>query len=400
MDRRRHLSVQASEAQSAATPPVSETRSKYRIAMSAPDIRAEDIELVTQVLQSKTLSIGPFLSDFEHTFADYIGTAHAVGVANGTAGLHLCIRAANIADGDEVITTPFSFVASANCILYERARPVFVDIDETSLCIDPDLTRRAVTPRTRAVLPVHVFGQACAMTELDALCRERNLLMIEDACEAVGSEYRGRKVGGFGKAAVFAFYPNKQMTMGEGAVITTDDSDWAGLLRSLRNQGRNEVSTWLYHERLGYNYRLDELSAALGLSQLRRIERLLAQRQAVAARYTELLRDIPGISVLRQVPSTSRLSWFVYVIRLHRDINRDRVIAELESKWIPSRVYFTPIHLQPFYRQSFGFSEGDFPVTERVAASTLALPFHGNLPVEDMDYVVEALRHAVARAAA
>ena len=368
---------------------------KYRVSMSAPDILPEDIRLVTEVLQSKTLCLGPFLSEFERAFADFFGTRYAVGVSNGTAGLHLCIRAANIADGDEVITTPFGFVASANCILYERARPVFVDIDEVSMNLDPELARRAVTERTRAVLPVHVFGQPCAMAELDELCRERDLLLIEDACEAIGAEYRGRKVGTFGKAAVFSFYPNKQMTTGEGAIITTNDPDWATLLRSLRNQGRDEFSTWLVHERLGYNYRLNEMSAALGLSQLRRIETLLARRQAVAARYTELLRGVPGVGVLSAVPSTSRLSWFVFIIRLQPGIDRDRVIAELEKSRIPSRVYFTPIHLQPFYRRSFGFAEGDFPVTERVASSTLALPFHSNLADDEMDYVVESLRHAV-----
>jgi perosamine synthetase len=396
----RDIGAQASGAQSKYIDPSSGSRGEYRIAMSAPDIQAEDIELVTQALQSKTLSLGPFLSNFERTFADYIGTDHAIGVANGTAGLHLCIRAADIADGDEVITTPFSFVASANCILYERATPVFVDIDETSMNLNSTMAQEAVTERTRAILPVHVFGQPCAMTELDRICQERDLFLIEDACEAVGAEYRGRKVGTFGKAAVFAFYPNKQMTMGEGAVITTDDPAWADLLRCLRNQGRNEESTWLSHDRLGYNYRLDELSAALGLSQLRRIETLLARRQAVAARYGELLCDIPGISIMRAVPSTSRLSWFVYVVRLHPEIDRNRVIALLEKRQIPSRVYFTPIHLQPFYRKQFGFREGDFPVTERVAASTQALPFHGNLSSSDIEYVAESLRSAIVDVAA
>ena len=264
-------------------------------------------------------------------------------------------------------------------MLYERATPVFVDIDETTMNLDPNLACEAVTERTRAILPVHVFGQPCAMSELLQLCRERDLLLLEDACEAVGAEYHGRKVGAFGKAAVFAFYANKQMTMGEGAVITTNDRSWAELLRSLRNQGRNELSTWLTHERLGYNYRLDELSAALGLSQLRRIDRLLEQRRIVAMHYTSLLKQIPGVSTLTELPGNSRLSWFVYIIRLSRGIDRSRVIAELEKRRIPSRVYFSPIHLQPFYRQRFGFREGDFPVTERVAASTLALPFHANL---------------------
>lgn len=375
-------------------------RNDPRIPMSAPDITEEDVALVTAALRSKVLSLGPFLSRFERAFARYIGAEHAVGVINGTAGLHLCIRAAGIADGDEVITTPFSFVASANCMLYERAVPVFADIDETTMNLDPALAAAAVTERTRAVLPVHVFGQPCEMTELGELCRARNLLMLEDACEAVGAEYGGRKIGTFGKATVFSFYPNKQITMGEGAVITTNDPEWASLLRSLRNQGRNEMQTWLCHDRLGYNYRLDELSAALGVSQLQRIEALLACREVVAARYGKVLAGIPGISVLRAARSTSRLSWFAYIIRLAPDIDRDRVIAQLDRRNIPSRVYFSPIHLQPLYRERFGYREGDFPIAERVAASTLALPFHGNMPDEHIACVAEALEAAVVRAAA
>jgi perosamine synthetase len=372
--------------------------SQYRVPMSAPDIQPEDFEFVAQVLRSKILSIGPYLDTFEREFAEYVGTRHAVAVANGTAGLHLCIRAAGICEGDEVITTPFSFVASANCIVYERALPVFVDIDETSMNLDPVLARAAVNDRTRAILPVHVFGQPCAMNELGAVCAEHDLLLIEDACEAVGSEYCGRKVGTFGKAAVFAFYPNKQMTMGEGGVITTDDSDWDALLRSLRNHGRIQVGTRLSHEHLGYNYRLDELSAALGLAQLRRIEDLLSRRQAVSGRYHRLLREVPGIDVIQVLPSTTRLSWFVCVIRLRAGIDRDRVLARLEENRIPSRLYFPAIHLQPYYRKRFGFSEGDFPIAERVAASTLALPFHGNLSDDEMLYVVESLQSAITHA--
>jgi perosamine synthetase len=225
--------------------------------MSAPDIDPVDIELVTQVLKSGRLSIGPFLERFERSFAEYVGTRHAIAVSSGTAGLHLCICAADIGAGDEVITTPFSFVASANCILYERATPVFADIDESSMNIDPGLAAAAVTDRTRAILPVHVFGQPCAMEKLDDICRRHSLLLIEDACEALGAEYRGRRVGSFGAAGVFGFYPNKQMTMGEGGVITTNDDDWDTRLRSQRNQGRDEMGTWLRHERLGYNYRLE-----------------------------------------------------------------------------------------------------------------------------------------------
>jgi perosamine synthetase len=372
----------------------------YRIPLSSPDIHADDIELVVRVLRSNRLSIGPFIKQLERDFAGYIGTKYAVAVTNGTSGLHLCMRAAGLAEGDEVITTPFSFIASANCILYERATPVFVDIDEASLNIDPALVARAITARTRAMLPVHVFGQPCAMDELQAVCRDRNLVLVEDACEAVGAEYKGRKVGTFGKAAVFSFYPNKAMTLGEGAVVATDDPQWAELMQSLRNQGRSDGGTGYFSDRLGYNYRLDEMSAALGVAQLERLDRLLALRQAVATRYSEMLRRVPGVTVKSAVSSTTRMSWFVFVIHLDPRIDRDRVIEQLEARGIPSRVYFTPIHLEPYYRQRFGFRPGDFPVAERVAASILALPFHTNLSDAEMDEVVAALQSAVVRAAA
>jgi perosamine synthetase len=372
---------------------------RYQIPMSAPDIGPRERALVDEVLRTPCLSIGPYLERFEAAFAAYVGTAHAVGVSSGTAGLHLCMVAAGIGPGDEVITTPFSFVASANCILYERGIPVFVDVDEDSLNLDPALVAGAISERTRALLPVHIFGQPCAMDELRTVARERDLVVVEDACEAVGAEYRGQKVGTFGKAAVFAFYPNKQMTTGEGAIITTDDARWVVLLQSLRNQGRDEMGTWLRHVRLGYNYRLDELSAALGLAQIERIEELLVKRERVAAAYGALLAAVPGVEPLRPVPSTTRLSWFVYVVRLAPWIDRDRVIARLAAVGVPARPYFVPIHLQPFYRDRFGYHEGDFPVTERVAASTLALPFHANLPDDQVAHVASALRAAVAAAA-
>jgi perosamine synthetase len=372
----------------------------HRIPLSSPDIQAEDVELVARVLRSNRPSIGPFIKELERDFADYIGSKYAVAVTNGTSGLHLCIRAAGIAEGDEVIATPFSFIASANCILYERATPVFVDIDEATLNLDPALVERAVSERTRAMLPVHVFGQPCAMDELQAVCRDRNLALIEDACEAVGAEYKGRKVGTFGKAAVFSFYPNKAMTLGEGAVVTTDDPHWAELMQSLRNQGRGDGGTGFFSDCLGYNYRLDEMSAALGVAQLKRLDRLLAQRQAVAVKFTELLRRVPGVTVKGAVSSTTRMSWFVFVIHLDPHIDRDRVMEQLESRGIPSRVYFTPIHLEPYYRKRFGSKPGDFPVAERVAASILALPFHTNLSDAEMEEIVDALQSAVVRAAA
>jgi perosamine synthetase len=372
----------------------------HRIPLSSPDIQAEDVELVMRVLRSNRLSIGPFVKELERDFADYVGCKYAVAVTNGTSGLHLCIRAAGVADGDEVITTPFSFISSANCILYERAKPVFVDIDEASLNLDPALVERAVSARTRAVLPVHVFGQPCAMDELQAICRDRNLALIEDACEAVGAEYKGRKVGTFGKAAVFSFYPNKAMTLGEGAIVTTDDPHWAELMQSLRNQGRGDGGTGYSSDCLGYNYRLDEMSAALGVAQLKRLDRLLAQRQAVADRYSEMLHNVPGVTVKHTLASTTRMSWFVFVIHLEPRIDRDRVIEQLEARGIPSRVYFTPIHLEPYYRRRFGFRPGDFPVAERVAASILALPFHTNLSNAEINEVVDALQSAIVRAAA
>jgi perosamine synthetase len=364
--------------------------------MSAPDIDAVDIELVTQVLKSGRLSIGPFLERFERSFAEYVGTRHAIAVSSGTAGLHLCICAADIGAGDEVITTPFSFVASANCILYERATPVFVDIDESSMNIDPGLAAAAVTDRTRAILPVHVFGQPCAMDELDDLCRRHSLLLIEDACEALGAEYRGRRVGSFGAAGVFGFYPNKQMTMGEGGVITTNDDGWNTRLRSQRNQGRDEMGTWLRHERLGYNYRLDEMSAALGLSQLLRIDKLLARRSEAATTYSRFLSDIPGVTALSPLETTSRLSWFVFIIRLEEYISRDGVIQHLLDHGIPTRTYFSPIHLQPYFKERFGYREGDFPIAERVASGTLALPFHSNMSEASIEHIANHLRVAIA----
>lgn len=372
---------------------------RYRVAMSAPEIGVRERELVNEVLNSTTLSIGPFIERFERAFADYIGVEHAVAVSNGTSGLHLCMRAAEIADGDEVITTPFSFVASANCILYERGRPVFVDIDEESLNVDPVLVTEAITEKTRAILPVHVFGQPCDMEALVQAARGADLMLIEDACEALGAEYRGTKVGALGDAAVFAFYPNKQMTTGEGGIVVTNDGRVAELCRSLRNQGRDEMGTWLRHVRLGYNYRLNELSCALGVAQLEHLEELLAKREQVAGFYQERLADVPGVRPLHVVPSTTRMSWFVFVIRVAPEIDRDTVIRLLDEDGIPSRSYFSPIHLQPFYRDRFGYREGDFPITERAAAETLAIPFHANLAVEHVELVIHALGRAVERAA-
>lgn len=370
-----------------------------QLGLSSPDITDRERELVLQVLSTPTLSIGPFVERFEEMTASYLGRRHAIAVANGTCGLHLCVRAPGIGEGDEVITTPFSFIASANCVLYERARPVFVDIDPDTLNIDPERVEEKIGPRTRALLPVHAFGQPCAMPELLEIARKHSLVVIEDACEAMGAELDGKKAGAFGDFAVFSFYPNKQMTTGEGAVLVTDDDEADELVRSLRNQGRDKAGTWLEHIHLGYNYRLDEMSAALGVAQLERLEELLEKRDRVACAYSEKLRRIDGISLPFISPRTTRMSWFVYVVRLAATVDRDAVMNRLASEGIATRPYFTPIHLQPFYRRMFGYREGDFPITEEVARRVLAIPFHGKMTHSEINWVCERLEAALANGA-
>ena len=414
-----------------------------QISLSSPDITRAEIDLVNQVLCTPRLSMGPMIERFESAFADFIGTKHAVAVSSGTTGLHLALIAAEVEEGDLVFTTPFSFVASANCILYVGATPVFVDIDPHTLNMDsqklaevlealtyrsldcrpgqtesatnylpPSLRRESLaidacptdrhrhlprgqalaTCNLKALLPVHVFGQACEMGPLMELAGRYDLVLIEDACEALGTEYNHQRVGSFGDCAVFAFYPNKQMTTGEGGIITTNRDDWAALLRSLRNQGRADSGTWLNHVRLGYNYRMDELSAALGVAQLERIEELLARRSQVAEWYNQQLSRVDGVTL----PAlTTRMGWFVYVIRLAPELERGAMMEGLARRGIPSRPYFPPIHLQPLYRERFGYREGDFPVTERVARSTLALPFHGKLTEDEVAYVCQVLGEVI-----
>jgi perosamine synthetase len=371
------------------------TMCENSISMSKPDINEDDVNLVVSALRSGRLSIGPFVDRFEELAREYIGTRHAVAVTNGTSGLHLCMRLAGVGEGTEVITSPFSFVASANCILYERGTPVFVDIDEETLNIDPAAVGAAVTNRTVGILPIHVFGRPAAMDSLCQTADRHSLVLIEDACEALGAMYRNRKVGTFGRASVFAFYPNKQMTTGEGAIIATNDSTWDASLRSLRNHGRGTKNDWLSHDRIGFNYRLNELSSALGVSQLSRIDDLLERRAAVAAKYSERLSSVPGIQVLMPVEGTTRMSWFVYVVRFDASLNRDDIASRLAGKGIPTRNYFPPIHLQPYFREQFGFRAGQFPVTERVSASMLALPFHTNLSEREIEQVCTALSASI-----
>lgn len=392
-----------------------------RIPMSSPDIGDTEVQAVVETLRTPTLSIGPRLEAFERAAAAAAGVDWGVGVNSGTSGLHLCVIAAGVGDGDLVITTPFSFIASANCVLYERGVPVFVDVDPATGNIDPhlaasaadDLARggaaadrwlppalrgaRRSAGQLRALLPVHAFGQPADMDPLLDVARNHDLAVIEDACEAIGAAYKGRPAGSLGDAAVFAFYPNKQITTGEGGMIVTNRESWAHLLRSLRNQGRDVFDGWLNHTRLGYNYRLDELSAALGLAQMQRLEEILAKRARVAAWYNERLAGAEFIETPHIAPMTTHMSWFVYVVRILPPAHRDTVVRLLAERGIPSRPYFTPIHLQPFYRERFGYRGGEFPVTEHLGAVSLAAPFSSIMTEAQVDAVCEALRDAVQR---
>lgn len=367
-----------------------------RIPLAQPSIGARERELVEQVLASDVLALGPFAQTFEAGVAEMAGRRFGISCNSGTAGLHMAVAALGIGDGDEVITTPFSFVASANCILYERATPRFVDIEEDSLGMDPNLVEDAAGPRTKAILPVHVFGRPCRIEPLAAMAGSHGWRLIEDACEGLGSRTGDRKLGSFGDASVFAFYPNKQITTGEGGMVVTDDPVLASTMRSLRNQGRDEDGTWLRHVRLGYNYRLDELSAAVGVAQLERLEELRAGRARVAAAYAAALGGRDWVR-LPQSSAEETVDWFVYVIRLDASIDRDRLMRDLDAVGVPSRPYFSPLHLQPYYQEALGYRMGDFPVTERVAASTLAIPWSAVLPDEDVQYVATAIIDAVAR---
>jgi perosamine synthetase len=365
------------------------------IPLSAPWIDGREEELVLETLRSGQLSLGPMIDRFEEALAARVEAPHVAAVSSGTAGLHLCMRLAGVGPGDEVVTTPFSFVASANCILYEGATPVFADIDPRTLNLDPAAVEAAITPRTKAILPVHVFGYPAELAELEAIAERHGLAIVEDAAEALGSLYRGRPVGSSGHPAVFAFYPNKQMTTGEGgAVVVSSEEEWA-LLKSLSNQGRSDSGEWLTHAYLGYNYRLDDLSAALGLAQLERLDEILAARDAVAARYAELLAGVDGVDAPLPDDEDHRRSWFVYVTTLARGVDRSDVMARLASEGVASKPYLPSIHLQPYYRERFAYREGMLPVSEDASSRTLALPFHSRLPAEDQERVVDALARAL-----
>jgi perosamine synthetase len=351
-----------------------------------------------QVLNGRTLSLGPVLPAFEAAVAAAAGTRFAVAVNSGTSALHLCIKAAGIGAGDEVITTPFSFIASANCILFEQATPKFVDIDPMTYNIDPALIPAAIGAKTRGILPVHVFGHPCDMPAITSLAAKHQLAVIEDSCEAIGATIDGRRAGSFGHSGAFAFYPNKQITTGEGGAVVTDDPNVARLCRSWRNQGRGEDGAWLQHESLGYNYRLSDINCALGAGQVARLDRILAMRRRVAGMYAEGLYAMPEIILPAPTPPNVEMSWFVYVVRLQDEFlqeDRDAVLQSLRTDGIGSNNYFAPIHLQSFYRERFGFLPGQFPITEHIASRTIALPFFNALTREQVEVVCSALRRAI-----
>ena len=386
---------------------------KMQIPMSSPDLTELERQAVLSVLNTPVLSMGAEIRKFERSFLDLTGAKHAIGVNSGTAGLHLCVRAAGIGPGDVVLTTPFSFVASTNVLLFENSVPVFVDVDPRSGNLDPlqvveaarDLTaggeraqkwlsRKGSAARRalKAILGVDVFGQPADWDPIQKTANEFGLKVIEDSCEALGAEYKGRKTGTLGDFGVFAFYPNKQITTGEGGIVVTNDAKSADLMRALRNQGRAPGDTWLSHTYLGYNYRLDEMSAALGAAQMLRLEKLLRKREQVAAWYGERLAEIQGVEVPVVESFTTRMSWFVYVVRFAPTLDRDDLAKRLEMRGVPVRPYFLPIHLQPYMVERFGYRPGDFPVTEDLGRRGLALPFSGVMTEAQVDFVCKAIQ--------
>ena len=387
-----------------------------QIPLSRPDITELEKKIVCEVLDTPYLSMGPKTKAFEGEFVKYFGVKYAVAVSSGTAGLHVLVKIAGIKEGDEVMTSPFSFIASSNVILFEKAKPVFVDIDPKTLNIDANKTVEFIETNyefdgqhlrnketgavLRALLPVHIFGHPVDMDPLLELSEKYNLPIIEDSCEAIGAEYfskklnRWVKVGTLGIGGVFAFYPNKQITTGEGGIIVTNSSEVERLARSLINQGRGDNPVWLEHVRLGYNYRMDELSAALGYAQMLRLDEILKKRQKVAEMYFEALSDIDEIE-LPYVAEWAKISWFVFVIKVKKHVDRDKLMEYLNSHGVSSKPYFTPIHLQKFYREMFGYKQGDLPVTEDISSRTIAIPFFNNLTQEEINYVREKLKEGI-----
>jgi perosamine synthetase len=366
-----------------------------QIPLAQPDIGPREKELVLEVLRSGQLSLGPMGERFEREFASWLGVPDAVMTSSGTTALHLGVRMLGWGEGDEVVTSPFSFVASANCLLYEGARPVFVDVDEETLDIDPAAAAAAVGEKTVGLLPVHIFGYPAAMPELEALASRHGLGVLEDACEALGAvDSEGRRVGARGNLATFAFYANKQMTTGEGGMIVPRDADEAARLRSERNQGRAVDMGWLDHDRLGFNYRLSDLAAALGVAQVEKLDSLLERRAAVARMYEERLAAVEGLRAPIAGRGSEVRSWFVYTVRLPQGVDRDATIARLGERGVASKAYLPCIHLFPHLRE-LGYREGQFPVAEAASRDSLALPFFPQMSEAQVDRVCQELAAAL-----
>ncbi|OGZ28558.1 MAG: polysaccharide biosynthesis protein [Candidatus Niyogibacteria bacterium RIFCSPLOWO2_01_FULL_45_48] len=364
--------------------------------MAKPYIDEEEEKLVLEVLRSGTLSIGPKIEEFEKRFSEMLGVKYASAVSSGTAALHLALIALGIKEGDEVITSPFSFVASANAILYMGAKPVFADVDPLTFNMDPKEAEKKITPKTKAILPVHIFGQSCGMRPITELAKRHNLKVIEDACESIMAEHKGQKVGTFGDAAAFSFYPNKQMTTGEGGMIVTNDEKIDSLCRSLRNQGRAQNMQWLDHQMLGYNYRITEMGAALGIGQLKKLAGVIEKRREIAGWYEEEIKKYDDLLIAPETHPDNTHTWFLYVARIKNpQINRDEVIKKMAEFGIATKPYLPSIHLFDFYRKGFGFKEGDFPVSEAISSSSVALPFYIGLEKSDTEYICRKLAETV-----
>jgi perosamine synthetase len=370
------------------------------IPLARPSIGAREEELVLEALRSGRLALGPRLASFEASFAAASGGTHISAVSSGTAGLHLAIRAAGVERGDDVVTTPFSFVASANCLLYEGAHPVFCDIDPRTLNISPQAAADALTERTTGILPVHIFGYPVDMPAIELLARDCGLWIVEDSCEALGAVHAdGTPVGARGHLSVFAFYPNKQITTGEGGAVVSPSAEVKERIDSERNQGRAPDMGWLDHDRLGFNYRLDDLSCALGLAQLERLDELLAARSRVASLYSEALAEVEGLDLPCPDQGGDRRGWFVYVVQLPPRVDRDAAVVAMRGRGVDTKPYLPAIHLMSFYRERFGHRAGEFPVCEDVAARSLALPFYPELTDGEVEQVVEALLAVIGEAA-
>ncbi|MEK7125814.1 MAG: DegT/DnrJ/EryC1/StrS family aminotransferase [Patescibacteria group bacterium] len=360
--------------------------------LAKPYLGKAEEQAATEVLRSGILSIGSKVREFEKQFAKKIGTKYACAVSSGTAGLHLTMIAAGIGPGDEVITTPFSFIASANCIIYVGAKPVFVDIDPQTYNIDPQKIEAKITKRTKAIVVVHIFGQSADMESIMAIAKKYKLKIIEDACESIAAQYQGKRTGTFGESAVFAFYPNKQMTTGEGGMIATDSKKIYELCCSLRNQGRSENMQWLDHQLLGYNYRLDEMSAAIGLVQLKKLDSMIKERQKIAAWYSAGFAKHKAIIQAPVIAAGNTHTWFVYVVKiLPGNIKRDKIIELLAKERIAAKPYLPSIHLFDFYKKQFNYREGDYRVAENMSQKSLALPFYLGLKKSDISYIISKL---------